>query len=270
MESLLVKPLPTKPPLANAPPCAASQLVVASVDPLQITQDVGFSVALRNTGRTACLLRGRPHVVASKPGKPTVTARPEGMAPDSEIANTDPGKLVSVWIDIPVICAADPGGGNQGLPGYNHLLISFPGGGSKLIAVRSVTMACGMGVTPFFTGKPPPVYPPDPLVHLVSRLRLPAAVKPGTILRYQVELFNPGSRAVPLSPCPGYIEHSYIPTKLEYELNCRSVHAIPAHGEVTYDMEMAIPDSASAGSAEVFWGLLVCCMPQARGVVHVR
>jgi hypothetical protein len=147
----------TKPPLASAPPCTASLLVVASVRPLGISLDDGVGVALRNTGRTACLLRGRPHAVASESGAPTVTARPEGMPPDSsqvEIAKTvDPGRLVYVWIDVPVYCAADPGGGSQGLPVYKRLLISFPGGGSSLIAVHFVTVACGIRVTPFFTWK---------------------------------------------------------------------------------------------------------------------
>ncbi len=192
------------------------------------------------------------------------------MWPLGEVANTAPGATVAVNVEVPVACQADPGGGNQGLPQYHTLLISIPGGGNKQIGGLHLTFQCGMSTTPFFTPKPQPVYRPDPLDALVPHVQLPASVKAGDTLIYEVELVNPGNHSVALSPCPVYLEWSGIPTKFEYRLNCRSVHAIPAHGRVRYQMEMAIPGSAALASVQVLWQLFGPSCPIGRGQVQVR
>ncbi|HXY45718.1 MAG TPA: hypothetical protein VEH29_16145 [Acidimicrobiales bacterium] len=235
-----------------------------------MSQNDGVVVRLRNTGRTACLLRGTPRVVASAPGQATVFATTAPMWPLGEIANTAPGGIVAVIINVPVACPADPGGGNIGLPVYHRLRISIPGGGNKKIGSLHLMFQCGMSTTPFFTPKPQPTYPPDPLVALIPHLQLPASVRAGTTLLYQVELVNPESRPVALSPCPVYLEWSDFPTKLAYRLNCRNTHPIAAHGQVRYQMEIAIPVSAPLGPAQVWWSLFGPSTHIGRGQVQVR
>ncbi len=63
-------------------------------------------------------------------------------------------------------------------------------------------------------------------------------------LRYRVTLENPSGEQVRLRPCPTYTEGLYAagpPVVRSYRLNCSRVHAIPAHGRVTYAMRVWIP-----------------------------
>ena len=152
----------------------------------------------------------------------------------------------------------------------DRLAISILGGITKKVGGLSLSFPCGMSATPLFVGKPQPTYPANPLVGLVPYLRLPATIKAGSTLHFEVDLSNPGDRPVVLSPCPVYLEHSDIPTKLLYRLDCRTVRSIPAHGQVRYEMEMAIPDAAPLGPAEVFWGLVGASTTTAQGQVLVQ
>jgi hypothetical protein len=200
-------------------------------------------------------MRGTPTVMAEAPGHAAVVATKARIPSFGEVADTAPGQEVTFFVDVPEICPADTGGFENGLARYHSLDIVLPGGGRKVLKGLSLTFQCGMSTTPFFTSKPAPSSPPDLLAHLVPRLLLPETVRAGSTLVYQVELSNPTNKVVPLSPCPGYLEHSSIPTKLEYGLNCLTVRSIPARGEVRYEMDMAIPASAPPGAATVFWSL---------------
>jgi hypothetical protein len=255
LSSLLPKPRSQKRPVADAPACAVSHLSVTTVRAAPMSQDDGFFLRLRTPGRTACLLPGRPRVVASEPGLPTVVAGEEGMPNFAEVANTGPHGLLLVRVDIPVVCQSDQGGNDNGLPVYHSVAISYATVGRKTFTGFQLRFPCGMAATPFYTPKPSPTDAPDPLDALLPRLQLPTTVRAGGLLTYQVELTNPGNRSVALSPCPVYIEHSSIPTKLEYRLNCSTVDAIPAHGSVHYEIKMAIPASAPTGRTELFWSL---------------
>ena len=175
-----------------------------------------------------------------------------------------------VRVDVPIYCKANPTGAIGRAMPYHSLVISIPGGGAKKVGGLRLSFPCGMSTTPFYTPKPGPTYPPDLLATLVPRLRLPATVRPGTTLDYEVDLYNPGDRPVALSPCPAYLEHSNVPTKLLYRLDCRSVHFIPAHGEVSYEMEMAIPADASTGPMGLWWTFFGPSTRTAHGQVVVR
>lgn len=269
LASLLPKPLPAAPPQLGAPACTADKLSVVSVWPVGTGQDDGFMISLRNTGSTACLLEGTPRVVASSPGKATVLASTENLPSYGEVTDTAPGATVELEIDIPAACPAYPGGASAALPEYQGVTISISGGISKVVHKPHLTFPCGMATTPFFTPTPAPTYSKNPLVGLIPRLRLPATVKAGTTLSYVVALTNPGSQPVALSPCPAYLENSSIPTKLVYRLNCQSVRTIPAHGQVTYQMEMAIPNTAPSGMTKVGWILFGASTLMGHGQVRV-
>lgn len=268
-ESLLLKPLPIPPPQVGAPACTAGKLSVASVRPLGIMQDDGIGIVLRNNGSTTCLLEGSPRVVATSPGKANVLATGDRLPSFGEVTDTAPGNIVSLWIDAPVSCPAYPGGAPFTSPGYQSLTISIPSGGSLVIGNLRLPVACGIFSTPFFTMKPQPTYPKNPLVALVPRLRLPATVLAGTTLSYVVALTNSSNQKITLSPCPGYLENSTIPTKFEYRLNCQNVRTIPARDTVTYKMKMSIPSTAPSGVTRVGWILFGATTVMGHGRVWV-
>jgi hypothetical protein len=269
LTSLLLKPIPATSPRLGAPACTADKLPVLSVRPLGISQDDGFMILLRNTSSAACLLKGTPRVVANLPGKTTVRASKENLPSYGEVTDTAPGATVELEIDIPAACQAYPGGTSATFPEYQSLTISTSSGMSKVVHKPHLAFPCGMATTPFFTPKPALRYPKNPLVALIPRLRLPATVRAGFTLSYVVTLINAGGKPVALSPCPAYLENSSIPTKLVYRLNCQSVRTIPAHGQVTYQMEMAIPSTAPSGMTKVGWILFGASTLMGHGQLRV-
>jgi len=271
ISSLLPKPLPAPAPKTDAPRCTSSGLELQPVDGLQWSQNSGVVIRLRNTGSSACLLRGAPDVVASASGHPNVVATSLGLAAaQGEVANTPAGGLVSVDVSVPVACASNPGGGDQGYPTYHRLVITLPGGGTRTIGGLNLTFPCGMAVTPFFMPKPALTYAPYWIKHLKPQVALPTSVKAGGILVYEVTLTNPLNRPVALSPCPAYIEHSSTGIKLEYQLNCAFLHTIPAHSVSIYQMKMTIPDATPSGPMTVFWSVIGPGTLSSHATVDVR
>jgi hypothetical protein len=271
LASLQPRPLPLPRPQTGAPPCVDSNLSVVTIRPVSATQDDGVIIGLRNTSHAACMLSGRPGVVAAEPGEPTVVAEAEAVSPYGEKADTPAGGIVFVQVDVPSSgCPADPTGSDRGYPVYHSLIITLPGGVMRQVSAFSFRFPCGMSATPFFMPTPQQSYPVNRVAALVPQLRLPAAVKAGTTLHFEVDLSNPGNRSVALSPCPVYIEASGPAIKLEYRLNCRSVRTIAGHARVRYAMEMAIPRSAQAGEARIYWGLVAATAPSCHGELVVR
>lgn len=257
LNSQFPKPFPSPRPRTDAPACVPSALVLQSPVFLQWSQNGGYSIQFRNVGLASCLLRGTPRLVATAPGHQTVIAASAGLTETlGQIADTPVGAVVSIDVSVPVACATDSGGSDQGWPVYHSLVVTLPGGSTRRVAGLNLRFPCGMTVSPFFMPKPPVRYPLFWLRYLVPHLWVPKSVNAGGTLVYQVELANPLNWSISLSPCPAYIEHSTLGTKLEYVLNCRSVHMIPAHGFALYQMKMKIPASASRGPVTVFWEFL--------------
>jgi hypothetical protein len=269
--SLQPKPLPTTPPKTGAPPCTSSALEVEPAVGLQWMQNDGVAIRFRNIGTAACLFRGTPFVVATSPGNPSVVATNLRLAATGgEIADTPVGGIVSVDVSALIMCPADPGGNEQGLPVYHGLVLTLPGGTERTVSGLNLSLPCGLAVTPFSMPKPSPTYPPYRLASLRPRIALPSTVKAGGTLVYEVTLRNPLSRPVSLSPCPAYIEHSSSDIKLEYQFNCSSVHAIAAHASVVYQMKMAVPDSTPTGAMTVYWSVIGPNTTESRATVDVR
>lgn len=260
-------PVPLHP---SAPACAASALSIAALLPVQVTQDSGVAIEVRNAGRVPCVLTGTPTVSATTPGQARVLASAGAMPSASQAAYALPGGSVWLSVDAPLTCARDPGGAGRELPSYHRLVVSLPEGGRLEVGGVDLRFPCGMSTTPFYARVPPPPSVPDPLAELVPHLGLPPTTPdPGT-LHYEVTLSNPGSRAVELSPCPTYIEFSSLPTKFLYRLNCSRVRSIPGRGQVTYRMEMTLPALAGLGSIRVGWTLLGPGTRSAGGRVQLR
>lgn len=263
-------PLPVAPPQTSAPACTNDHLSLGEVSPVQTTQNDGVLVTLRNTGPSACLLAGTPKVAADAAGEPEIVATTEAMPFYGEEADTPPDGTVTVEIDVPAACSADPGGSTQGLPTYSRLVIDLPGGGTTAVDGKGFQFPCGMANTPFFTYRPAPIYPSDPLSSLVPQLRLPSSVDRSSTLVYDVTLSNPDQQPVSLSPCPVYIEYSSIATKATYQLNCNQERSIPPHGQVEYQMQMPIPATATPGQARLWWSLVGPSMHMASGPIEIR
>jgi hypothetical protein len=269
LKAQLPKPLPAPAPQRGAPPCTAANLTALPAAPLQMMSDSGISLTIRNHGTAPCLLRGDPRLVASSPGEANVDAKLDPVPDFGEVTDTAPGASVFVWVESPDYCPKYPGGAPSSLPAYQRVTVSIPSGGTLSVGGLHLPAGCGLDTPAFFTMKPQPSYAPNPLTSLVPRLRLPASVHAGTSLSYVVAVENPTAHAIRLTPCPGYIESSNLPIKLEFRLNCRTVRNIPPHAQVTYQMEMAIPRSAGTGRLDVAWNLLGPFMAAAHGTVRI-
>lgn len=93
---------------------------------------------------------------------------------------------------------------------------------------------------------------------------LPATARPGQVLRYSVRLANTatGGPAVPLDPCPGFVQYLQLglggPERDEdvdeHYINCPDgPTGIPAGKAVLLRMELTVPDNAPAGTAMLTW-----------------
>lgn len=245
----LPSPLPTTPPATEAPPCKASNLTLVGSAPSGLTGDHGIIVQLRNTGPAACLLSGTPKVIAKGAGLPNMSAIDRPMLSFGQKADTAPGKTAFVFVEASAACSR-PG---QDPTIYSTLDINYPQGGELVLKDLKLSEYCGIAVSPFYSVKPPPKYLNPPTLNLVPSLVLPATVKAGTTLTYEVDVSNPLNKAADLSPCPVYMEYSSFYTKLLYHLNCSSVRSIPPHGVVRYQMKMPIPADAPTGEASIHW-----------------
>jgi hypothetical protein len=103
---------------------------------------------------------------------------------------------------------------------------------------------CGVAVSEFgVTADIPAGPPPSPLTATIAS---PAAVKAGATLSYQLTLANPQATPYSLDPCPSYVEFlggTGGSVSEYYYLNCAAAPTIPAHGSVTFAMELAVPAS---------------------------
>lgn len=242
-------PIPAAIPQTNAPPCKAADLAFVNSGPSQLTGDHGIILELRNIGSASCLLSGTPKVVAVGTGLPNITATNRPMIFFGQEADTPPGGVVFLFVGVSAACSTT--GQNPTI--YNTLDIYYPLGGELVVHGLSLDNYCGMATTPFYSVKPGPQYPNPPTINLVPTLKLPATVKAGTTLTYEVDISNPRGKPAELLPCPIYMEYSSFRTSFLYHLNCSSVHSIAPHGEVRYQMKMAIPASAPLGEASIHW-----------------
>ena len=107
---------------------------------------------------------------------------------------------------------------------------------------------------------------------LSAHAHVPDGFRAGNVLRYTVTLSNPTKTTVRLDPCPGYSESLYasgLVVRRSFALNCRSVHAIPTHGQVEYAMQLSVPRRAKPGNAKFLWELDTPTGPFAGEVVQV-
>ncbi len=253
----LPKPVKALPPPTNAPPCRAPMLRVQRVSGLQWSQNEGLEIRLRNSASRACLVRGTPSVVASADNLSNVVAHALTLnSALGEVANTPAGRYVYVDVSVPWSCPSNPGGDVAGLGTYHQLTINLGSVVSVKVTGLDLKLPCGLSVSPFFTPVPPVSYPTYWMARLNPRVSMPSSVTAGHALWYVVTLTNPLRRAIALSPCPFYVEHTSSNLKFEYRLNCATVQRIAAHGATSFQMRMSVPANTPRGALRVFWGLI--------------
>ncbi|GAB3475637.1 hypothetical protein GCM10027521_05680 [Amycolatopsis cihanbeyliensis] len=106
----------------------------------------------------------------------------------------------------------------------------------------------------------------SPLRVLKATLEPVTTGKAGELVTYHVRLANPTGKAVPLDPCPGYLQERFslgghqvaaVNESEFYRLNCRPVREIPANGSVRFAMGLRIPAEMAPGrELSVDWRLL--------------
>ena len=241
-------PIPAPPPQTDAPPCNSANLAYVSWFGAQ-TSGRGVIIRIRNTGHAACLMSGTPDAVAAGRDLPDLTAWKGATFIFGQVANTPAGKSVYLYVSAPAACATV----DQTPKIYSTLFINYPMGGKLVIGNLRLPSYCGIGVSPFFMPKPGPQYPTPPTIGLIPTLKLPATVKAGTTLVYEVDLYNPAHSTVRLAPCPVYMEYSSFSNGQLYHLNCSSVSSIPPGGKLRYQMKFFIPKSTPATEASIHW-----------------
>jgi hypothetical protein len=238
----------------GARPCTPADLTVAPGRNGPAAGTVHFQVLFTNRSSAKCWLNGYPASVAGVASDGTVTPLPvvrggpalDG-APSADIA---PAQSAEIDLAAGDGCAAITSGQHRifptlrfGLPG------SAPGTttGTVTGSGDGFDTVCGVWISEF--GVPadiPAGPPPSPLTATIAS---PAAVKAGATLSYQLTLANPTAAPYSLDPCPSYAEYlggSGGNVARYYDLNCAAVPSIPAHGSVTFQMELPVP--ASMGS----------------------
>jgi hypothetical protein len=214
-----------------------------------------------NVGTRPCLLRGHPKITA------------DGRTVHAQLGGTYFGRLVPadvppgghVFLDLATSAVCDNG---QRMPlHHRRLVFTLPQGGRVRADHVSITEVCGLSMSDFGL----PQRYPEP--RLRAHVRLPAAVRAGTTLRYTVVLGNPTAATVALRPCPGYTESMYasgIVVRRSFALDCDAVHGIAPHHEVRYAMQLKVPARTGPGLAKLGWSLNTRIGPYAGGVLTVN
>jgi Domain of unknown function (DUF4232) len=263
-------PLPVPRPPATAPPCMASQVRVSPEGENGATGHLFAYFAFRNVSGRACILRGYPAVVASQPGKPSVTAAHSGwFSNDERSGNMRPGGVTTLSIETDRDCPA-----RYAHPGtfptlaYHTATIGIPGGGQVVIH-HAFDVLCGLFTGKFAVAQPPRRYTRSPVAGAHVALQLPSGAVAGTTLDYVAAITNPAGTTMMLSPCPGYWQGLGRAGKTVLALNCRAQRQIPAHQTVRFAMRLQVPADTPTGPATVYWQIASVPGASAHGWVHI-
>jgi hypothetical protein len=271
------EPSPSPLPSPDARPCQPSD-VRAQVGGLGLAMgNSKMPVSFVNVSSTPCALVGVPSLVgitaAGVPESILVTGGgyfpqpgpPANLAPNAGVAVVD--------IDGAIACPAAIAGRHRI---YKVLRIGLPGGGTVDVDGSGFETICGVSVSAF--GTPTAAGATDPpLLPLSAQISGPSTVAPGTTLTYVVTITNTSDAGYVLDPCPVFEQfvasgsaNVWVATIRDGFLNCDTVHGIPAHGAVTYEMRLAIPSDQPAGDAKFGWSLRGDLGPWANAPLRVQ
>jgi hypothetical protein len=155
------------------------------------------------------------------------------------------------------------------------LILSLAGGGSMTISAKLPPGCPGASVSAFQQG-PAPI-PQSGVASLTVLANLPNSGSRGQMLTYTITLRNVSAQAVQLEPCPSYTQVlsqpqpdgvSVLKVQNTYLLNC-AVHAVPALGDVTFQMRMRVPDDWQPLPTKFLWRLEIEGLPAAGAALQI-
>ena len=225
-----------------------------------------------NISSTPCVLNGFPHVVATEPGKRPVVAVDGGFFVGQEKSATmSPGNSTALDIETERDCDARYADVNH-WPTliYHTATVAIPGGGS--VVLHDVfDVECGLFTGQFAVAQPQPEYTQSVIQGATAQIELPSAVDAGTTLRYVVDLTNPTTHDMVLTPCPSYQQGINEAGTAPLEFNCSAVHLVLAGRTQRFAMELQVPADFPTGPAEVYWNVAATTDPYigVRGSVDV-
>ncbi len=219
-------------------------------------------VPLANAGPGACRLPASPSISAvDASGRRVTLYEATRNAPGAPSALAAGGRTY-----LAIATSDSCGAGGTAVPGrpYRDLEAVLPTGTLPL-PVPPVDVCAGLSAwfdASFGAGATPPPAVPGSVGSLSVAIPgllpaggAPVTVKAGSTLHYTVMLSNPTAAAVVLDPCPVYQEGIYPaagqPAQETFSLNCSALTAIPARGQVGYEMVIETP--AGAGVAKLWW-----------------
>jgi hypothetical protein len=259
---------------ARAPvstPCRAADLAVTGQVKFEPNLQGGLALTtIRNRGRRACRLTGRPRVRLVHRGGPAQVQRaapavptrfPQVARAPSSLLALRPGEDAALtitwdnWCDLKV-------------PGKPHvppsaLRIRLPGGRGHLDADYNAVPPCldpkapsTVGVSAFQPGLLPSRQPWSRAVLRASIPGQPLHARRGGTLDFRVVLHNASGSTVDFDRCPAYVQQLVPNGGVEaYELNCAAAHSIRPGGSESFAMRLKVPKSAPLGVNGLFWGL---------------
>lgn len=107
---------------------------------------------------------------------------------------------------------------------------------------------------------------PSPLQRMTAEITGPPSARPNERIILRVTLTNPTDEPIALRPCPAYGLELHasrdalgepVNVRLVYQLNCRPVSAVPAHGALTFQIATVVPRNLVPGrQLTITWELI--------------
>src|SRR5450432_2955735 len=249
-------PLPVAPLPTSGPPCRAADLKVSDFGGNGGGGHSYTTFDFMNVSSVPCILQGFPRVVATEPGKPSVTAGDGAFFVGKEQSATmQPGATTSLSLETERDCTAR-GTVSSGSPTliYHTATVSIPGGGTVVLR-DTFDVECCLYTGKFSVDQPQPEYTKSPIVGATAQLELPSAVKAGSTLKYVIDLSNPTTNDLVLDPCPGYQQALGEAGNTILSLNCDAAPVLAAHTTDRFAMEIAVPADFPTGPTGIYWNI---------------
>ena len=273
---------PAVPWVASVPPqlaartpaqaaCRSSELTIPGQVKLIARLQGGIAlVTIRNTGKRACRLTGRPSARFVKRGGPKQVQRlipptpsnfPEVTYPESSLLALRPGEAAAVTVSWENWC--DPA--IKGVPHVppSALRLTLPSGRGHLDADYNAVPPCldprlpsTIGISRF-----QPTLVPSSRFFSDAFLQgsvpgQPVHGRRGRLLRFRVVLKNRSHTTANFERCPAYIAQLAPSGRVEtHQLNCAAAHPIQPGKSEAFAMRVRVPRNAPLGANGLFWEL---------------
>ena len=261
---------PWKPPAPQpreiTAPCTADDLRVHDVSSEGATQNVFRWITLLKRTPGRCTLAGYPGLVGTdSDGRRQDVPLQQDQKPAGSFRETPATIEAHETTQIAITTSSACTAGASYPYTYREIELVLSDGSSIELG-EDLKSACVPRITRFYRDNTP-VEEPVRWDALQAELTLPAMVRAGESLVYEVTLHNNGDEDIDLLPCGGYRQsltgadmngnELWKGIQTEYRLNCGSAPVLPAGASRSYVMELQVPpDAPTLDEALVQWRLL--------------